>query len=129
MTSGGRGERKGSNDEGGPRTKQTPRKVSTGPRPGPSGNKPSISGRKKQTATKSPARRGGKGSRGGGRGRGGGRSEKQLTQQELDAELDSYLLKDPETAKITLDDELENYMAKTAEAGLPKEPEAEAVAP
>lgn len=52
-------------------------------------------------------RRGGRGGRGG-RGRGG-----KVSQDHLDKELDSYMLKDPAVAQTRLDQELESYMSGT----------------
>lgn len=65
-------------------------------------------------------RRGGRGGTSAGRGRGGGRGGSRggrggakkapLTRDNLDADLDSYMMRDANTAKTTLDADLENYM-------------------
>jgi len=48
--------------------------------------------------------------RGRGRGRGGHSGRGKVTRENLDADLDKYMMKDPVVAKNRLDDELNAYM-------------------
>jgi hypothetical protein len=56
---------------------------------------------------------GGRGGRGGKNGRGGkGGNKKMSSKEDLDADLDNYMNRDPETAAANLDADLDAYMAQ-----------------
>lgn len=76
----------------------------------------SKGGRRSSYPPSAPRRgRGGRARGGRGGGRGGGRDRKPPSKEALDAELESYMLGDKDTAKSKLDEDLEEYM-KSASA-------------
>lgn len=76
------------------------------------GSRPAARGPKKQDA----AKRGGKaGGRGGSAARGGRAKAAPVTRENLDMDLDSYMMRDATTAKASLDTDLESYMLGTGE--------------
>jgi len=70
-------------------------------------------GTKPKTMITSSSTRGGRGRGRGGRGRGKAldKEKKNVTKEDLDKEMDSYMLKDAEKGKDLLDTELDEYMS------------------
>ena len=80
-----------------------------------SGSRPASRGPKTQDGAKRGGKAGGRGGSAARGGRGGRPKAVPVTRENLDMDLDSYMMRDATTAKTTLDTDLENYMLGTSD--------------